>query len=64
MEGTGRREAQQGGDIALHLADLVALVVKNQLANAADPQVRKIPWRRKWQPTPVFCLENATDRGA
>ena len=19
-----------------------------------DPQVRKIPWRRKWQPTPVF----------
>ena len=19
-----------------------------------DPRVRKIPWRRKWQPTPVF----------
>ena len=19
-----------------------------------DPLVRKIPWRRKWQPTPVF----------
>ena len=19
-----------------------------------DPQVRKIPWRRKWQPTPVL----------
>ena len=19
-----------------------------------DPQVRKIPWRRKWLPTPVF----------
>ena len=19
-----------------------------------DPQIRKIPWRRKWQPTPVF----------
>ena len=19
-----------------------------------DPQVRKIPWRRAWQPTPVF----------
>ena len=19
-----------------------------------DPGVRKIPWRRKWQPTPVF----------
>ena len=21
-----------------------------------DPQVREIPWRRKWQPTPVFLL--------
>jgi len=20
-------------------------------------------WRRKWQPTPVFFLENPTDRG-
>ena len=22
-----------------------------------DPCVRKIPWKRKWQPTPVFLLE-------
>ena len=29
-----------------------------------DPSVRKIPWRRKWQPTPVACLENPMDRGA
>ena len=21
-----------------------------------DPRVGKIPWRRKWQPTPVFLL--------
>ena len=28
-----------------------------------DPWVRKIPWRRKWQPTPVSCLENSMDRG-
>ena len=31
--------------------------VKNLPANAEDkfkPWVRKIPWRRKWQPTPVF----------
>ena len=28
-----------------------------------DLLVRKIPWRRKWQPTPVFCLANAMDRG-
>ena len=26
--------------------------------------VRKIPWRRKWQPTPVLSLENSVDRGA
>ena len=39
----------------------VALVIKNLSANAGDvrdsgfdPWVRKIPWRRKWQPTPVF----------
>ena len=29
-----------------------------------DPWVRKIPWRREWQPTPVFFLENAMGRGA
>ena len=40
----------------------VALLVKNLLANAGDgrkrfgfdPRVGEIPWRRKWQPTPVF----------
>ena len=27
--------------------------------NGFDPQVRKIPWRRAWQPTPVFlCGES------
>ena len=48
-------------------ASLVALVVKNPPANAGDlrdikgirhpgfdPWVGKIPWRRAWQPTPVF----------
>jgi len=36
-------------------------VVKNLPANAGDarelrfdPWVKKIPWRRKWQPVPVF----------
>ena len=38
----------------------VALGVKNPPANAGDvrlgfnPWVGKIPWRRAWQPTPVF----------
>ena len=37
-------------------------MVKNPPANARDmshgfdPWVGKIPWRRKWQPTPVFLL--------
>jgi len=41
-------------------ASQVALVVKNPPANAGDirhmfdPWVRKSPWRRAWQPTPVF----------
>ena len=33
-------------------------MVKNLPANTGDardnPRVRKIPWSRKWQPTPVF----------
>ena len=29
-----------------------------------DPWVQKIPWRRKWQPIPVFLLGNPMDRGA
>ena len=39
----------------------MALVVKNPPVNAGDirdegfdPWVGKIPWRRAWQPTPVF----------
>ena len=26
--------------------------------------IRKIPWRRKWQPIQYFCQENSIDRGA
>ena len=45
----------------MYIWDLaVALVVKNMPANSGDlrhqldPWVRKIPWRRTWQPTPVI----------
>ena len=36
-------------------------MVKNPPTNAGgigrfDPRVGKIPWRRSWQPTPVFLL--------
>ena len=40
-------------------ASLVAQTVKNlpaMLETQVDPWVRKIPWRRKWQPIPVFLL--------
>ena len=42
-------------------------VVKNFLQCGRyrlDPWVGKIPWRRKWQPTPYYYLENPMDRGA
>ena len=50
---------REGGTVT---ASQVAHVVKNLLANAGlslrryrfDPQVEKIPWRRKWQPIAVF----------
>ena len=44
-------------------ASQVLLVVKNSPDNAGDlrlrldPWVWKIPWRRAWQPTPVFMPE-------
>ena len=47
-------------------ASLVALVVKNPPANAGDIRevgliltVTKIPWRRVWQPSPVFLPEKS-----
>ena len=46
-------------------------MVKNLPANAGDvwdmglkPWVRKIPWRRAWQPTPIFLLGEPVDRRA
>ena len=52
-------------------APQVVLVVKNLPANAGRykrhvflPWVRKILWRRAWQPTPEYsCLENPMHRG-
>ena len=42
--------------------------IKNSPANAGDtgfdPWVRKVPQRRKWQPTPVFLPKNPMHRGA
>ena len=48
-------------------ASLMAQMVKNLLQcrrPGFDHLVGKIPWRRKWQLTPVFFLENPMDRGA
>ena len=33
------------------------------VGNWFDPWIRKLLWRRAWHSTPVFCLENLTDRG-
>ena len=51
-------------ETVISLCDLgfsLGSVVKNLPANAGDPGdagsisgARKIPWRRKWQPTPVL----------
>ena len=46
------------------------LVVKNPLANAGDirdagsvPQLGTFPWRRAWQPAPIFLPGDSMDRG-
>ena len=47
-------------EVILKQASQVALAVKNPPANAGDkrrrfdPWVGKIPWRKAWQPSPVF----------
>ena len=38
----------------------VVLVLKSPLANAA---VGMVPWRRKWQPTPVFLPGESHGQG-
>ena len=46
-------------------ASLVAQMVSLQFRGPGfDPWVEKIPWRRKWQPTPVFLPRESMDRGA
>ena len=47
-------------------------MVKNLLANAGDVRERcgfdhwvgKIPWRRKWEPTPVFLPRESHGQGS
>ena len=44
-------------------------MVKNPPANTGDrwgfdPWVRKIPWRRAWQPTPVFLPAESHGQGS
>ena len=34
------------------IKDLPAIA--GDMRHRFDPWIRKIPWRRKWQPTPVF----------
>ena len=48
-------------------AALVAQTEKNQLQCRRpkfNPWIGKIPWRRKWQPTPVFLPGESHGRGA
>ena len=49
---------------------LVAQLVKNLRANAGDsgdsgsiPGIRRIPWRRKWQPIPAFLPGKSHGQG-
>ena len=37
---------------------------KESAYSTGDPWIRKIPWRRAWQPTPVFLPGESMDRGA
>ena len=54
-----------------HPTGITAVHNKESALNAGDtgetgliPGSGKFPWRRAWQPTPVFCLKNPMDREA
>ena len=58
---TAKLHKLQNDTFLAFLTSQVVLVVKKPSANAVDardtgfdPWVGKIPWRRKWHPTPVF----------
>ena len=40
------------------------LTMQEMQETQVEPWFREIPWRRKWQPAPISCLENSMDRGA
>ena len=60
IPGSGRfPEEGIGYPLQYSWASLVAQLVKNPPACGRpgfDPWVGKIPWRRAWQPTPVFWV--------
>ena len=46
-------------------ASLVTQMVKNLLAvqeTQVQPWVGKIPWRKGWQSTPVYCWQNSIEK--
>ena len=68
---SGRNLASDGAhEHVLGLLPILHPVVQNQPGNTGDvgsiSWVGKILWRRKWQPTPVFCspVFSPMDRGA
>ena len=65
--GQGGRQKSEGGNQGFPGGS----VVKNLHVNAGDagepgcdPWLREIPWRRKWQPTPVFLPGKSHGQGS
>ena len=50
--------------VALVVQNLSACQCKRRKRSRLDPRVGKIPWRRAWQPTPVFLPGDPMDTGA
>ena len=46
-----------------NLKFLVHILLKPSMRPGFNPWIGKIPWRRKWQPTPTFLPEKCHDRG-
>ena len=52
------------GQWPCHLCMWLCPLLPQEIICGFHPWVKKIPWSRKWQLTPVFLLGNPMDRGA
>ena len=50
--------------MAQQVKNTPAMQETKEIRHRFNPWVKKIPWRRRWQPTPVFLPEKSHGKGS